>query len=87
MFITSMFNFISIFSFPFFWFNLNFLTSVFAANHHLSFLTCKVMAALADTKHQSLLSLSAKKFCSRLPQSEIGYSTKFLYRLFGLLPL
>lgn len=44
------------------------------------------MAAQADTKHQSMLSLSAKIFCSRLPQSEIGYSTKNLYRLFGLLP-
>ena len=44
------------------------------------------MAAQADTKHQSMLSLSAKIFCSRLPQSEIGYSTKILYRLFGLLP-
>ena len=40
----------------------------------------------ADTKHQSMFSLSAKIFCSRLPQSEIGYSTKNLYRLFGLLP-
>ena len=57
-----------------------------AVNHHHSFLTCKGMAAQADTKHQSMLSLSAKIFCSRLPQSEIGYSTKILYRLFGLLP-
>ena len=57
-----------------------------AVNHHHSFLTCKGMAAQADTKHQSMLSLSAKIFCSRLPQSEIGYSTKNLYRLFGLLP-
>ena len=57
-----------------------------AVNHHQSFLTCKGMAAQADTKHQSMLSLSAKIFCSRLPQSEIGYSTKNLYRLFGLLP-
>jgi len=44
------------------------------------------MAALADTKHQLMLSLSAKIFCSRLPQSEIGYSAKFLHRLLGLLP-
>ena len=57
-----------------------------AVNHHHSFLTCKGMAAQADTKHQSMLSLSAKIFCSRLPQSEIGYSTKNLCRLFGLLP-
>ena len=57
-----------------------------AVNHHHSFLTCKGMAAQADTKHQSMLSLSAKIFCSRLPQSEIGYSTKNLYRLFGLQP-
>ena len=55
-------------------------------NHHHSFLTCKGMAAQADTKHQLMLSLSAKIFCSRLPQSEIGYSTKILYQLFGLLP-
>ena len=40
----------------------------------------------AETNKQPMLSLSAKIFCSRLPQSEIGYSTKILYRLFGLLP-
>ena len=50
------------------------------------FLLCKGMEVQADTKHQSFLFLSAKIFCSRLPQSEIGYSTKYLYRLFGLLP-
>ena len=45
-------------------------------NHHRQLFKCKGMAAQADTKHQSMLSLSAKIFCSRLPQSEIGYSTK-----------
>ena len=58
----------------------------YAVNHHRQLFKCKGMAAQADTKHQSMLSLSAKFFCSRLPQSEIGYSTKILYRLFGLLP-
>ena len=67
---------ISIFLFPFLMFNLNFFSIGCAVNHHHSFLTCKGMAAQADTKHQSMLSLSAKIFCSRLPQSEIGYSTK-----------
>ena len=63
-----------------------FLAQVVPLTITASFLTCKGMAAQADTKHQSMLSLSAKIFCSRLPQSEIGYSTKILYRLFGLLP-
>ena len=65
------------------------LTFLFFFSGHaitFGFLLCKVMEVLADTKHQSLLFLSAKIFCSRLPQSEIGYSTKYLYRLFGLLP-
>ena len=78
--------YISIFLFPFLMFNLNFLAQVVPLTITASFLTCKGMAAQADTKHQSMLSLSAKIFCSRLPQSEIGYSTKILYRLFGLLP-
>ena len=40
-------------------------TSIFyhePKSHPLGFLLCKVMAALADTKHQSLLSLSGKIF-------------------------
>ena len=77
---------ISIFLFPFLVFNLNFFSIGCAVNHHRQLFKCKGMAAQADTKHQSMLSLSAKIFCSRLPQSEIGYSTKILYRLFGLLP-
>ena len=77
---------IYIYLFPFLMFHLNFLAQVVPLTITASFLTCKGMAAQADTKHQSMLSLSAKIFCSRLPQSEIGYSTKILYRLFGLLP-
>lgn len=53
----------------------------------IGFLLSKGMELPADTKHQSFPFLSAKIFCSRLSQSKIGYSTKYLYRLFGLLPL
>ena len=45
------------------------------------------MAAQADTKHQSMLSLSAKIFLQQTFRNQrFGYSTKILYRLFGLLP-
>lgn len=57
-----------------------------AVNHHRQLFN--VQRYGSPGRHQTPVDALpiGEDFCSRLPQSEIGYSTKNLYRLFGLLP-